>query len=108
MITNLIHKINLEETLVANWTKFVDYKKLFAFVTDHICDMEFPKLDKKIKVKGPQIKISRFELADSGFVVWVEFSIPRNDVVVGTIEFHVFSDGTVEHIQTIGNEFRKT
>ncbi len=100
----------LEELLVANWTSFMDYSKLMAFVLKCVRDnvnKDFSILTQSsVKRKGVQITLSRFQLVENGFIVWVDFSVPHeNNVAVGTSELHLSPSGTLTHMRTLGNLF---
>lgn len=106
---NLIIKDRFEELLIKNWTYFIDHKKIMAMVMEHARDSEFPIIDtNEIKTKGTQIKLSRFQPTGTGFTIWVEFSIPKdNALAVGTSEIHLSNLGVAERTQTLGTVFRK-
>lgn len=73
----MIDKNKLEKILLANWTKFINYKNLLPFIE-----------------KSKSIKLSRFELVDDGFIIWIEFDS-------GTTELKIHNNGSTHHIQTI-------
>ena len=57
---NLIDKEKLENLLVARWTDFVNIQELLKYLGHP---------NKKVQ----KLTISRFELTDSGFTVWLEY-----------------------------------
>lgn len=107
MNTNLIRKDKLEELLLSQWSSFIDFKKLLAYVLSTVRDIQFPTTKtEEIKNRGTQIKLSRFEPDGDRFTVWVEFTVAREPgVVVGTSELSLTLDGTADHVQTLGNHF---
>lgn len=98
----------LEELLVANWTGFLDTSKLMVYVLGHIqetINKDFAVIIQSVPHKT-QITISRFQLIESGFLIWVDFSAPREEgVAVGTAELHISPKGHLTHIRTVGNLF---
>lgn len=73
----MILKDKLEKLLLANWASFIDYRKLLHTISEHI----------GTTVK--QIKLSRFEYEQAGFVVWAECQTPDKQL---TIEMILTSD----------------
>ncbi|MFX5761019.1 hypothetical protein ABTE44_20015, partial [Acinetobacter baumannii] len=77
------------ELLIANWTMFINPRRMIAYVMQSVRDASLPRVKTdEVKKKGVQVTISRFEFSEAGFVVWADFSIPLNDgeVAVGTTE----------------------
>jgi|SRR3972149_5888749 len=103
----IINKERLEKLLLTNWVSFLDNKKLLAFVLSTVKNQKFNVvISNKIPPKSVSVKLSKFELKEKGFVVWVEFTVPQQgDLVVGTSEIALNHDGTLSHIQTIGTLF---
>jgi hypothetical protein len=106
----MINKGKLEELLVRNWTSFFDTKKLIVKV---LKDVEVSEetfatstCDRKCDKNSMQVSLSRFHLEDSGFVLWVEFVVPRNEAVsVGTVEYKLNNDSSLELRQMMGTKF---
>lgn len=98
----------LEEILVANWTHFLDSSRLLAFVLQTV-KANINSLviisSSEIKPKGISITLSRCYWTKTGFTLWVEFHIPitKNKMAEGTMELHLFYNGNITHIGTIGN-----
>lgn len=102
----ILDKTKLEELLVAKWTQFIDSSKLMKFIADNavIQRHNFKNVSDVVKIKGNQILISRFDLTNQGFIIWVEFQIKMEDqIAMGTTEVLINSAGILTHIQTIGN-----
>lgn len=105
----MINKEKLEELLVRNWAKFFDTKKLVAkvlqdvaisFNTFNIAERGGPERN------SMQVSLSRFYLADSGFILWVEFIVPRDaETSVGTAEYILSNNGSLELRQIMGTRF---
>jgi hypothetical protein len=107
----MIDKGKLDELLVKNWTRFIDAKRLMVRVLQ---DANAAADKFNIVTSGDghkqmvQVSVSRFDPTSVGFVVWVEFSVPRDDVsYVGTAEYDLRIDGGVNLRQIIGTKFTK-
>lgn len=103
----ILNKEKLSELLIAKWTQFIDVSKLMSFIIENTKKHENQMLiidNTTIKHTGNQISLSRFDLNNYGFIIWVEFKIPLNDKIAsGTTELLINSEGNITHIQTIGN-----
>lgn len=99
---------NLEKLLVANWTHFLDSSKLMAFVLKTVQE-NANRLDiissEKIKNKGIKITVSRFELTNNGFIVWVDFNVPLQQFKYadGTLELLIGINGKIQLTNMFGN-----
>lgn len=108
----MINKEKLEELLVRNWTKFLDTKKIMVRTLQDVNTstdkFNYCENEKQITNTTTQISISRFYLAESGFTIWIEFIIPNNKYIsVGTIEYILYHNGSIELKQIIGTKFTK-
>jgi hypothetical protein len=82
----------LEKLLIANWTAFLQPREILKFVIEQA---------KTVNIDSPisNLSISRFELNDYGFLVWIEFnSIVNNQKINGTIEATIDSTGNLHPI----------
>ena len=105
-MTEIINSKKLEELLIANWTSFINYSKLMAHILEIVRDTELAVMEQSTIPKiGIQISISRFELIHNGFLIWVEFKVPKeeNKIAIGTSELKLSYSGGLSHIKTIGN-----
>lgn len=100
-MTKLIDYEAMEGVLLANWDKFTDHKRLMATVLAHArhadlhIDTEAPQ--GKEFLKQTKVSLSRFQPTQGGFLIWADFSIPRNGGLgIGTAELFASLDGTVE------------
>lgn len=84
----MIDNEKLEQTLLTNWSRFLDVRKLRAFAA------EIAGQDEKSISK---LTISRFELVEGGFILWLEYLIDRQF----TTETLLSWDGKLSHLQTI-------
>lgn len=99
----MIYKAKLEELLVKNWGSFTDTRRFMAFILNLANNVEFPTVKEDVKVHGPQLKLSRFEPVKSGFIIWAEFSIPKDSgMIIGTTELHMSNLGDIIHTNTVG------
>lgn len=98
----------LEKLLVANWTHFLDSKRLMAFVLQKLQE-NAGRLDiissESIKSKAIKITLSRFYPSGTGFVIWIEFNAPvvPNRFAEGTMELLLTLDGQFKLLNLIGN-----
>ncbi len=75
----------LEELLLANWTKFINIRELTNFAT--------------IQCNNPvkKITLSRFELLNDGFLVWAECHTNCDNY---TVEFTI-NNREIKHLKTL-------
>jgi hypothetical protein len=110
VLKNVFSEEKLEELLVANWTHFLDSSRLLAFVLQTV-QANINRLaiitSSEIKPKGVSVTLSRCHWTERGFVLWVEFHIPIaiNKMAVGTMELYLSYNGSIKHINTLGNLF---
>jgi hypothetical protein len=90
-----INSQKLETLLIANWSQFINPRELLNYASEHA--RSFFGLMSQAHVN--HLTISRFELTEQGFVVWIDYTIEK---VRGTSEFLISSTGT-KHISTIRN-----
>jgi len=96
----LIVKEKLESLLQTHWTSFLDKDQLIRFVLETARDTEY-KVIKQQTIPPKQIKLSitKFNIQEKGFEIWVEFTVPKdNGVVIGT---HVLSLNLTGEFQLI-------
>jgi hypothetical protein len=86
-----INKEKLEKLLIANWTKFLDSRQLLSLATQYAKPIDSSK-------KPESLTISRFELTDKGFIIWLDFTINNKNV---TSEILLFHSGEVLHLRTL-------
>ncbi len=104
---NLIHVKKLENILLSSWATFLDKTQLLKITLEHTRSINFRKLPQdeipKITLK---IQITKFELREDHFLLWIEFSTPKdNGVVVGEHEAKLSFSGGLEIINTNGTHF---
>jgi len=88
----MIDREKLEEVLRKNWTHFLDSKKLMARVLQDANSAAdtFHIVKKKSRPQRNmvQISVSRCQPTCAGFLLWVEFFIPRDPhAYLGTAEY---------------------
>jgi hypothetical protein len=102
----MVNLIEFERLLLANWTKFINPQKLIAFVLSAVRDAELGTL-KTDSPKKPslQITLSQFRPEAEGFLIWVDFTIPKpKGAAVGTCELRFNpAQGEIHIVQTLGN-----
>jgi hypothetical protein len=105
---NVINKEKLEQLLTQKWTEFLDYRKIIAFVMISVRDNNFPVFEENnLPQKNTEIKISRFVLKNDGFLLWIDFTVPKEPgFVVGTCEAILKSSGKLILNQILGQFIR--
>lgn len=100
----------LEEILIINWPKFIDTHRLMAHVLKWVRDEVSgdTAIDSEPhENRNLSITVSRFQLVDSGFLVWVDFTVPREEYFArGTTEILLDAAGGINHIRTVGHLFK--
>lgn len=108
-ILDMVNLNEFERLLLTNWTKFINPQRLIAFVLSKVRDTELDTIhNKPPKQKTSlQITLSQFRPSPDGFLIWVDFVIPKPEgTVVGTCELRFDPvKGAIEHLQTLGNIF---
>lgn len=80
----MLNKKKLEQLLLANWTEILDKQQLDNFIAKQIS--ETYKLHK--------ITLSRFEIVEDGFILWLEYSLLlSNKTLQITSEIHLSNTG---------------
>jgi len=85
----------LEKLLIANWTQFIDARQLFSFVEENIKTSM-----KESMCKVNSLTITRFELSNNGFIIWLDFKA-NSKSILGTIEALLSHSGEIYHIRTV-------
>lgn len=106
---DMVNLKEFERLLLTNWTTFINPQRLIAFVLSKVRDTEL----NTIKTKPPktkssmQLTISQFRSCPEGFILWVDFVIPKPEgTAVGTCELRFDPiKGSIDHLQTLGNIF---
>lgn len=110
VLKDTFNEEKLEELLVANWTHFLDSSRLLAFVLQTV-QANINRLaiisSSEIKPKGVSVTLSRCHWTTQGFLLWVEFHVPikTTQMAVGTMELLLSCNGSIKHINTLGNLF---
>jgi hypothetical protein len=101
---NLIKNDKLEQLLIKHWTEFLDYRKLIAFVLQSVRDANLPVYEEDdLPKKGVEINITRFNILDDGFLLWIDFTAPQNDgFAIGTCECILSNFGNLQLSRTVG------
>jgi len=104
---NLIKKTELENVLLSNWANFIDKTQLIKTTLEKTSFTNFRKLSQdKIPAKNLKIQITKFEPKTNYFLVWIEFSVPKeNGVVIGEHEAELTLSGELKIIETNGTHF---
>ncbi len=82
----MLNKEKLEQLLLANWTDVLDKKQLFQFISNHSGINDTYKIHK--------MTLSRFEIVEEGFILWLEYSLLLTDKTLQiTNEIHLSNTG---------------
>ncbi len=105
----LLKKTDLEHLLRSNWSTFIDKTKLLAFLLQEVRDADFPiasRTSAKLQ-KGYKITLSRLELIEKGFLLWIDFDVPisADKRCIGTSETILTNTGTLHPRDTIGQVY---
>lgn len=102
----LINKEKLEKILIAFWTDILDYRKVIAFVMASVRDniKNLPEYQEdNLPQKGVETTISRFSIKSGGFLLWIDFTVPReNGFAIGTCECHLSNLGELQLQKIVG------
>ncbi len=106
---NVINKQKMEQLLVSKWTEFLDYKKIMAFVMVSVRDHEFPIYEEEdLPKKGVEITMTRCSPFDNGFLLWLDFTVPKNNgFAIGTIETQLSLSGNLNLVRIIGHALKQ-
>jgi hypothetical protein len=89
----------LERILIAKWAEFLDVREIMKLVEKQA------KVHLSVETLEVQrVTVSRFELSEDGFLVWVEsvVNLPdQTEKVNMTSEFYLLTNGIFRHMQTI-------
>ena len=88
----------LEKILLVNWTEFLDKREILALAKR--CAVEYMGIEPPCQVVT--LTLSRFEIQDTGFLIWMEFTVTKSkNKIFGTSELHLSNTGNLRHLQTI-------
>lgn len=106
----LVVKQQLESLLTSRWADFLDREQLLKTVLEIARDADYKVIEQQ-NIPPRQIKLSvtKFNTEKTGFEVWIEFTVPRdNGVVVGTHILSLQLSGEFQLNQTYGTFLRPT
>ena len=97
----------LEQVLLSNWAQFFDKLQLMKVVLEHACNNEYQIIkQEEIPLRHTKIQITKFTPNEHNFIVWVEFTVPKeNGVLVGTHTFSLTLNGELTLNETYGTHF---
>lgn len=107
----IVKKDKLEETLVANWTQFIDIKLLRIFiqneVKNNLNNLIIISNDRR-PINSNKISLSRFYFINKDYNLWIEFYyVFETGIAEGTIEAFVpYSCDDIKIISIIGNFYK--
>jgi hypothetical protein len=107
---NVIDKQKMEQLLISKWTEFLDYKKVMAFVMVSVRDHDdFPTYEEDdLPRKGVEITVTRCSPFDNGFLLWLDFTVPKSGgFAIGTIEAQLSLTGDLTVDRIIGHILKR-
>ena len=101
---------NFEQLLLKQWATFIELRPFTDYILSLAQGADLRTVDEEYSANGIQLKLSRFLLTPEGFLIWVEFIVPKSpsETLVGTVELLLTNDGTFQHLKTGGAEFKRT
>lgn len=101
----IINKQKLEELLTAHWAEILDVRKLIAHVMLNVRDADLKTFEEdNLPEKGVEITITRFTIQNDGFLLWIDFTIPKErGFAIGTCEAHLSNSGILNTTQVVGH-----
>jgi hypothetical protein len=94
---NIFDPIKLEKLLIKQWIEFIDLKK--------VMEIAHSTVERQLGFKPPNIqnlKVTRFEIYNLGFVIWIEYRINNNSNIVNiTIEIITDFLGNIKSLKSI-------
>ena len=109
-MNDIINKNKLEDLLTAKWASFLDFRKVIAFVIAEVRDYKDFSIyeEENLPEKGVEIKVTRFSLRSNGFLMWIDFTVPREKgFIIGTCEAFLTNTGVLTSKQIVGNYLSK-
>ena len=87
----IVNNKNFEQLLLSHWTEILDKNLLIKAVLEITRDSDFTVLtSENVPAKKFEFTITKFAMADQGFDLWVEFSVPKQEgMVIGTYVFQL-------------------
>ena len=102
---------NLEELLLLQWTKFVDYESIQKFITNNILlyASNWNTIVNMKQITTKKIFISKTEVKKDHILFWISFEIPiENKCAVGTAEIYCTIEGSATLAKISGNFYQTT
>jgi hypothetical protein len=94
-MNNFFLKDKLQEFIVKNWQDYFDTREII----NQISFLANKEKEKFVKVKNLPYKeyytVSRFEMQEKGFILWIEFSkiLSKTSVARGSCEYLITNTG---------------
>jgi len=74
---------------------------------EHIRDNQFPEINQDQIEISTKISVTNVEIQNEKIVLWIEFSIPKNNgIVIGTILASLKLNGEFNINETFGTHFK--
>lgn len=104
----LLKTDKINETLVQNWTKFIDYRALLDLAINSIklYANNWSPIQSTNTFKGNKIMIAKFNIDNSGYAFQVNFEIKfKDDVAIGSFQINIGFENAVRVSNMHGNLF---
>lgn len=110
MKNNILNKQGLENVLRSHWSEFTRRNELMLFTLESARDADYNISDEETDIPQQlKISITKVSLSHSGFEIWIEFIVPRNDgVAIGTHVCFLSLNGNLELVKSYGTQFNHT
>ena len=80
----------LEQFLITNWNQFINLRELRDFIKSSV--IQYVGIDPVCNIQ--KFSVSRFELENDGFLLWIEVTIEQNKSQINTtMEFSLNKSG---------------
>jgi hypothetical protein len=108
MVNNLIINGKLERLLQTKWAEFIDRSQIMRRTMEFARDTKYKViLQQDVPPQKLELSITKFELQESGFEVWIEFTIPKEQgIVVGTHICSLSLSGELDLKDSHGTNFQ--
>jgi hypothetical protein len=79
---DILDKNKLEKILLTNWAEFINIRKLIEFTREScIKHLQLPET-----IQVFEIRVSRFEPTQKGFLLWLETTLNSTDIITTSTE----------------------
>jgi hypothetical protein len=91
----MIDTKKLEKLLIKSWTEFIDIHEMMHYTTKLATELGF--VTQKVK----KVSITRFELVENGFLVWVDYIVVSKNKDVNISSEIFLNSNDIKHLKSI-------